>query len=89
MRTKEDIKLIAEEIHLNVQRELLREDRKKMAEKLKEYAYKHKDQLISPMGIAMMVSSIRCRETQLNRAMAYLKTEKAFRDYTQKVRERL
>lgn len=89
MRTQEEIKLIAEEIRLNVAKEIVREDRKRMVSKLKDYAYKHKDQLVSPMGIALMLGGIRIREDEIRAAESALRTRKAFSEYRKKVTERL
>lgn len=89
MRTQEEIKLIAEEIHFNVAREIVREDRRRMLDKLKDYANKHKDELMSATGIAMMVGSIRVRENEIRAVEEALKTRKSFETYKQKVTERL
>lgn len=89
MRSKEEIRLIAEEIRLNVAKEIVREDRNRLASKFRDYATKHKDELISPMGIALMVGSIRVRENEIRAIEDALKTQKAFETYKQKVRERL
>ena len=89
MRTQKEVALIAEEICLNVAKEIVREDRKRMVSKLKDYATKHKDELVSPMGIALMIGSIRIREDEIRAAESALRTRKAFNEYRQKVTERL
>lgn len=89
MRTQEEIKLIAEEIHLNVTKEIVREDRRRMVSKFIDYANKHKDELMSAAGIAVMVGSIRVRENEIRAIEEALKTRKSFETYKQKVTERL
>ena len=89
MRTQEEIKLIAEEIHLNVTKEIVREDRRRLVNKFKDYANKHKDELMSATGIAVMVGSIRVRENEIRAIEEALKTRKSFETYKQKVIERL
>ena len=89
MRTQEEIKLIAEEIHLNVAKEIVREDRRRMLDKLKDYANKHKDELMSATGIALMVGSIRVRENEIRAIESALRTREAFSEYRKKVTERL
>ena len=84
MKTRKEIAIIAEEIRLNVAKEIVREDRKRMVSKLKDYATKHKDELVSPMGIALMIGSI-----QIRAAESVLKTRKSFETYKKKVTERL
>lgn len=89
MRTQEEIKLIAEEIRLNVAKEIVREDRRRLASKFRDYACKHKDELISPMSIALMIGGIRIREDEIRAAESALRTRKAFSEYRKKVTERL
>ena len=89
MRSKEEIRLIAEEIHLNVMKELVREDRRRLVSKFKDYATKHRSERLSAAGIAVMVGSIRVRENEIMAIEDALKTQKAFETYKQKVTERL
>ena len=89
MRSKEEIKLIAEEIRLNVAKEIVREDRRRMVSKFKDYATKHRNECLSAAGIAMMVGSIRVRENEIRAIEDALKTRKSFETYKQKVMERL
>lgn len=89
MRTQEEIKLIADEIHMNVAKTIVREDRRRLASKFRDYATKYKSECLSAAGIAMMVGSIRVRENEIKAIESALKTRKAFETYKQKVRERL
>ena len=89
MRSKEEIKLIAEEIRLNVSKTIVREDRRRMVSKFKDYATKHKSECLSAAGIAIMAGSIRVRENEIRAIEDALKTQKAFETYKQKVTERL
>ena len=89
MRSKEEIRLIADEIHMNVAKTIVREDRRRLVSKFKDYATKHRSECLSAAGIAMMVGAIRVRENEIRAIEDALKTQKAFETYKQKVNERL
>ena len=70
-------------------KEIVREDRRRLTSKFKDYATKYKDEIMSAAGIAMMVGSIRVRENEIKAIEDALKTRKSFETYKQKVMERL
>ena len=89
MRAQEEIKRICDEIRINTRIKILDEDRERTIDKIREYAYKPGNQLLSPAFIGEILRSYDHRKRVLIAQLSSLNCQKAFNEYRKKVTERL
>ena len=90
MRTQEEIKLICEEIRINVEKAILKEERTKTINRAMSLIKKHQPDIMTGIGIVSMIGSVYGTQERLLRAQSdQLRVKKAFEDYCKRVEERL
>lgn len=90
MRTQEEIKLICEEIRINVQKVIIKEERAKSIKKAVSLIKTHQPEIMTGMGIVSMVGgAYEVQEKLLRSESDQLKMKKALYEYRQRVEERL
>lgn len=90
MRTQKEIELICEEIRLNVQRAILKEERSSAIKKAMGLIKTYEPEIMTGVGIVAMVgNAYLCQERLLRAQSDQLKMEKAFEDYKKRIQERL
>jgi hypothetical protein len=90
MRTQEEIRIISEEIRINVQKAIIKEEHTKSIEAVASLIKTHQPDIMTCMGIVSMVHATYESQKKLLRAQSYqLKMERAFEEYRQRVEERL
>lgn len=93
MRTQEEIRIIAEEIRINVQQAIVKEERTKAIKKAVGLIKTHQPEIMTGMGIVSTVSIVSgafdMRAKLLSAKMDQVKMERAFEEYRQRVEERL
>lgn len=90
MRTQEEIKLICEEIQINVQKAILEEERTKTIRKAVGLIKTHQQEVMTGIGIIQMGIEVHALRDKYLRAQSdQLKMKKAFEDYRKRVEERL
>jgi UDP-N-acetylmuramyl tripeptide synthase len=93
MRTQEEIRIISEEIRINVQQAIVEEERTKAIKKAVDLIKTHQPEIMTGMGIVSTVSMVSgafdMRAKLLRAEMDQVKMKKALYEYRQRVEERL